>query len=106
MRELEEHAVCLRGTFVLVRLDGRGFTRFCARHGFAKPNDARAAMNRCALKCPLELPQFPKVLLGPQESTASRSDATLAHSGGAGKALEHDRKHLVGRLRGPLARLP
>lgn len=67
VREFEEHAVCLRGTFVVVRLDGRGFTKFCARHGFAKPNDARAAqlMNRCALEV---CRQFPEIFLAFGES--------------------------------------
>lgn len=31
----------LPNTYMVVRVDGRGFTKFCDAHGFAKPNDPR-----------------------------------------------------------------
>jgi tRNA(His) guanylyltransferase len=31
----------LPNTFILVRIDGRGFTDFCSAHAFKKPNDMR-----------------------------------------------------------------
>ena len=45
--------VCLRGTWMVVRLDGRGFKAFTHKHGFEKPNDRRAlgVMNDSALAC-------------------------------------------------------
>jgi len=37
-------------TYIVVRVDGRGFTKFTAAHGYAKPNDVRgvALMVQCA----------------------------------------------------------
>ena len=37
-------------TWMVARLDGRGFHRFTDRHGFVKPNDVRCLdlMNKCA----------------------------------------------------------
>lgn len=32
----------LPGCWIVVRLDGKGFTKFCELHGFEKPNDLRA----------------------------------------------------------------
>ena len=38
------------GCFIVVRLDGRGFTKFCDAQQFVKPNDIRALklMNKAA----------------------------------------------------------
>lgn len=46
--ELEDKI--LPNTWIVVRLDGKNFTRFCDMHGFEKPNDSRALelMNKCA----------------------------------------------------------
>lgn len=46
--ELEDKI--LPNTWIVVRLDGKNFTRFCDTHGFEKPNDRRALelMNKCA----------------------------------------------------------
>jgi tRNA(His) guanylyltransferase len=41
VKAYEEHDVLLRNAWAVVRLDGRGFTRFTAAAGYAKPNDAR-----------------------------------------------------------------
>lgn len=48
----------LPGTWIVVRLDGRGFHGFTARHNFAKPNDRRALelMNAAAVCVVTELP--------------------------------------------------
>jgi len=50
VRHFEADDALLRDTFIVVRVDGRGFSRFTAAHGFAKPNDVRglALMNACA----------------------------------------------------------
>ncbi|KAI7904681.1 tRNA-histidine guanylyltransferase 1 [Cokeromyces recurvatus] len=42
----------LPNTWLVVRIDGRGFHRFSQAHNFAKPNDRRAIdlMNRCAIE--------------------------------------------------------
>ena len=46
----EEHRVSMPQTYMVVRIDGRGFTKFCNAHNFAKPNDMRAInlMNKAA----------------------------------------------------------
>lgn len=41
VRSFERDPVLLRHCWVVLRLDGRGFTRFCDLHEFAKPNDDR-----------------------------------------------------------------
>lgn len=48
--ELADHM--LPSTWLVVRIDGRGFHRFSQTHNFAKPNDRRAIdlMNRCAIE--------------------------------------------------------
>mmetsp|Transcript_14721 Transcript_14721/g.17205 ORF Transcript_14721/g.17205 Transcript_14721/m.17205 type:complete len:275 (-) Transcript_14721:965-1789(-) len=45
--------VCLLNTYMVVRIDGRGFHMFTTEHGFSKPNDERALnlMNCCAMEC-------------------------------------------------------
>jgi tRNA(His) guanylyltransferase len=50
VKAYEAHDTLLRNTWAIVRLDGRGFTRFTAAHGYAKPNDPRglAVMNDAA----------------------------------------------------------
>lgn len=52
----------LPNCYILVRLDGRGFSKFTKQHEFAKPNDLRGVelMNHCA-KC--LLCDFPDVLV-------------------------------------------
>jgi tRNA(His) guanylyltransferase len=41
----------LPNCWIVIRLDGRGFTRFTGAHGFTKPNDQKGLelMNRCAM---------------------------------------------------------
>ncbi|TGZ84342.1 putative tRNAHis guanylyltransferase [Ascodesmis nigricans] len=48
----------LPNTWIVIRLDGRGFHKFTARHGFEKPNDKRALdlMNACAEAVVTDLP--------------------------------------------------
>lgn len=41
VRKFEQHATLLPGTWIVLRLDGRGFTRFTTVHKYAKPNDVR-----------------------------------------------------------------
>jgi len=50
VRHFEIHSTVLPQTWVVVRLDGRGFTKFTAQHNFEKPNDIRALslMNQTA----------------------------------------------------------
>jgi tRNA(His) guanylyltransferase len=52
VRQYELSDVMLPGTFMVVRLDGKGFHRFSDKHGFEKPNDRRALdlMNAAALR--------------------------------------------------------
>ena len=41
VKEFEESSKCQSNTFMVVRIDGRGFTKFCSAHKFEKPNDIR-----------------------------------------------------------------
>ena len=41
MKQFERSNELLPNTFIMVRVDGRGFTSFCDIHGFEKPNDMR-----------------------------------------------------------------
>ena len=42
VRDYELSDALLPGTFLVVRLDGKGFHRFADQHAFEKPNDRRA----------------------------------------------------------------
>ena len=50
VKKFEYEKSLLPNTYIVVRVDGRGFTKFCEMHNFEKPNDLRALklMNRCA----------------------------------------------------------
>jgi tRNA(His) guanylyltransferase len=50
----------LPSTWIVVRIDGRGFHKFTERHGFTKPNDARALhlMNAVAMEVVKDLPDI------------------------------------------------
>lgn len=47
VKKYETHDTLLRNAWAVIRLDGRGFTRFTAAHGYAKPNDARGLAAMC-----------------------------------------------------------
>ena len=42
VKSYESHASCLPSTFILVRIDGKGFSKFTALNNFLKPNDEPA----------------------------------------------------------------
>ncbi|KAH7027446.1 tRNAHis guanylyltransferase [Microdochium trichocladiopsis] len=42
VKNFEQPDTLLPNTWIVVRIDGRGFTKLCARYGFEKPNDRRA----------------------------------------------------------------
>ena len=50
VRKFEQEKVLLPGCFIVVRIDGRGFTKFCEKLSLEKPNDLRALklMNKAA----------------------------------------------------------
>ncbi|GMH40928.1 hypothetical protein BSKO_08832 [Bryopsis sp. KO-2023] len=50
VKKFEREQILLDGCWVVVRLDGKGFTKFCTSHEFEKPNDMRALnlMDECA----------------------------------------------------------
>ncbi|KAF7721639.1 tRNA-histidine guanylyltransferase 1-like [Apophysomyces ossiformis] len=52
VRHFESADKLLPNTWLVVRIDGRGFHRFSQAHDFKKPNDRRAIdlMNRCAIE--------------------------------------------------------
>ena len=41
VKNFEQSTPLLPSCYIVVRLDGRGFTKFCENHGFEKPNDMR-----------------------------------------------------------------
>lgn len=41
VKDYEIHSTLLKGTFIVVRIDGKAFTKFCERHNLIKPNDIR-----------------------------------------------------------------
>jgi tRNA(His) guanylyltransferase len=50
VKQFERSNDLLPHTYIVVRIDGRGFTSFCDVHGFEKPNDLRGIklMSECA----------------------------------------------------------
>ncbi|KAK1828546.1 tRNA guanylyltransferase [Podospora conica] len=60
VKHFEQPDQLLPNTWVVVRLDGRGFTKFSAKHGWEKPNDRRALdlMNAAARGVVTELPDI------------------------------------------------
>ena len=41
VKDFEIHTICLKQTYIVVRIDGKGFTKFCETHNMIKPNDVR-----------------------------------------------------------------
>ncbi|KAK9239317.1 Thg1 C terminal domain-containing protein [Lipomyces kononenkoae] len=58
VRTYEQDTMLLPNTYIVIRLDGRGFHRFSASYGFEKPNDKRALglMNAAAKQVMKQLP--------------------------------------------------
>ncbi|GJN70464.1 tRNA(His) guanylyltransferase [Purpureocillium lilacinum] len=60
VRNFEQQDSLLPNTWIVVRIDGRGFTKMCAKYGFEKPNDRRALdlMNAAAKAVVTDLPEI------------------------------------------------
>ncbi|KAJ0167248.1 tRNA(His) guanylyltransferase [Colletotrichum tanaceti] len=60
VKSFEQPDFLLPNTWIVVRVDGRGFTKLCAKYGFEKPNDKRALdlMNAAARVVVTELPDI------------------------------------------------
>ncbi|KAI1251704.1 Glucose-responsive transcription factor [Eutypa lata] len=60
VKHFEQTDHLLPNTWIVVRVDGRGFTKLCAKYGFEKPNDRRALdlMNAAAKAVMTELPDI------------------------------------------------
>ncbi|BDD57325.1 Glucose-responsive transcription factor [Monascus purpureus] len=60
VKQFEQPDVLLPNTWIVVRIDGRGFHRFSDRYCFQKPNDRRALdlMNNAAVEVMKELPDL------------------------------------------------
>ncbi|KAF2751600.1 Thg1-domain-containing protein [Sporormia fimetaria CBS 119925] len=60
VRSFEQPDILLANTWIVVRIDGRGFTKFTTRYHFVKPNDRRALdlMNAAAEAVMKELPDL------------------------------------------------
>ncbi|KAG5945842.1 Glucose-responsive transcription factor [Claviceps monticola] len=59
VRNFEQTDSLLPNTWIVVRIDGRAFTKMCAKYGFEKPNDRRALdlMNAAAKAVVTDLPE-------------------------------------------------
>ena len=57
VKAFERDDALLPATYIVVRIDGRGFHGLCDKYGFARPNDARALnlMNAAATAVVKEL---------------------------------------------------
>ncbi|KAL2023639.1 hypothetical protein VTK56DRAFT_1796 [Thermocarpiscus australiensis] len=60
VKQFEQPDNLLPNTWVVVRIDGRGFTKFANKYGFEKPNDKRALelMNAAARAVMADLPDI------------------------------------------------
>ncbi|KAF1954641.1 Thg1-domain-containing protein [Byssothecium circinans] len=60
VRSYEQPDILLPSTYIVVRIDGRGFTKLTAKYGFEKPNDRRALdlMNVAAEAVMKDLPDL------------------------------------------------
>lgn len=60
VKQYEQDLSLLPGCYIVVRVDGKGFTKFSELHGFAKPNDKPALdlMDRSAKEVMLEFPDI------------------------------------------------
>ncbi|KAL2210481.1 putative tRNAHis guanylyltransferase [Sarocladium strictum] len=60
VRNFEQGDSLLANTWIVVRIDGRAFTKMCAKYGFEKPNDRRALdlMNAAAKAVVTDLPEI------------------------------------------------
>ncbi|KAK6820978.1 Thg1 C terminal domain-containing protein [Apiospora arundinis] len=60
VKNFERPDYLLPNTWVVVRIDGKGFTKLCAKYGFEKPNDRRALdlMNAAAKAVMTDLPRY------------------------------------------------
>jgi len=63
VKGFEEQTMCLKETYMVVRIDGRAFTKMCAIHEFEKPNDKNALnlMNKAAM---VVMDKFEDIFLG------------------------------------------
>ncbi|KAI0421787.1 tRNA guanylyltransferase [Xylaria grammica] len=60
VKQFEYNDSLLPNTWIVVRVDGRGFSKLCAKYNFQKPNDRRAIdlMNAAAKAVVTELPDI------------------------------------------------
>ncbi|KAB5584763.1 Thg1 C terminal domain-containing protein [Coniochaeta sp. 2T2.1] len=60
VKQFEQPDILLPNTWIVVRIDGRGFTKFSNKYNFTKPNDRRAldVMNAAAKAVVTELPDI------------------------------------------------
>lgn len=63
VKEFERDDNCLPNCWIVIRIDGRNFSRFCDTHQFIKPNDVAALelMNRAAITV---MEDFKEIILG------------------------------------------
>lgn len=80
VKEFETEDKCLPNTWIVVRVDGRGFSKFSERYKFKKPNDVRAlSVMNAAAKAVMK--EFPEIILAygqsDEYSFVFKKDSTL-----------------------------
>lgn len=60
VKSFEQNSILLPNTYLVIRIDGRGFHKLCAKYEFQKPNDRRALdlMNAAAIEVMGEFPDI------------------------------------------------
>ncbi|MCJ1260572.1 tRNA-His guanylyltransferase [Lobaria immixta] len=60
VKSFEQNSILLPNTYLVIRIDGRGFHNLCAKYEFQKPNDRRALdlMNAAAIEVMGEFPDI------------------------------------------------
>ncbi|XP_011880625.1 PREDICTED: probable tRNA(His) guanylyltransferase [Vollenhovia emeryi] len=88
VKEFERDDNCLPNCWIVIRVDGRNFSKFCDTHQFVKPNDLAALelMNRAAITV---LENFKEIILGfgqsDEYSFVFRKDTQLYKRRGCGQ---------------------
>ncbi|KAI4092780.1 MAG: hypothetical protein LQ344_003300 [Seirophora lacunosa] len=78
IKSFEQHVKLLPNTFLVVRIDGRGFHHLSARYALEKPNDRRALdlMNAAARAVLTEIPDI-SLAYGMSDEFRSRTIGAL-----------------------------
>ena len=80
VKQFENQETLLPNCWIVCRVDGRSFHKFCDKHKFEKPNDPRCAglMNKCALEVSQEFQDIVIAIgMSDEYSFVLKRDSTL-----------------------------